>query len=97
MTPHPTEPEPVPAPEPTPDPTPMPTSLPVVGDVSAVVCAGETTVIFGVLDDATPGSPAPNSVSLTGIVLQGAPARRALQDGLKSIDGARCELAFAAG
>ena len=94
----PVTPEPT-TPPPTPEPTNMPTSLPVVGDVSAVVCTGETTVIFGILDDATPGLPMPNSLSLTSIVLQGAPARRALQEtgGLKSIDGARCELGYAAG
>ena len=89
-------------PDPTPDPTETPTGLPVVGDTSAAVCAGETTIIFGVLDGAIPGEPMPNSVSLSGIVTQGAPVRRALQveeagGGLKSIDGSRCELAYAAG
>ena len=102
-TPEPTPvPEPTPAPEPTPDPTETPTGLPVVGDTSAAVCAGETTIIFGVLDGAVPGAPLPNSVSLSGIVTQGAPVRRALQEeeawgGLKSVDGSRCELAYAAG
>ena len=56
-----------------------------VPNVEASVCAGETTVIF-VLDNATPGVPHPNELTVTAVVAQGVTATRERRRAIGALD-----------